>query len=56
MSHHASSESTDVAAYRPEVVRRLLERGVSAQTLAIVLPDWHEVISSAQPLQSGSPT
>lgn len=35
------------AAHRADVVRRLLDRGVSPRTLMIVLPAWGPTITSA---------
>lgn len=52
----AATPPTDVAARRPEVVGRLLGLGVSAYTLATLLPDWGEMIAAVQPLHTGDPT
>lgn len=51
----------DLRGRRPDVVRRLLGEGVSAETLRALLPGWEAVIEaeSAQPVRSaktGSPT
>lgn len=35
------------AAHRSDVVRRLLQRGVSPRTLLLVLPAWEPTITSA---------
>lgn len=48
----ASEAVPDLTARRPEVVRRLLERGVPVQTLRVMLPDWEPVIS-AEDLRRG---
>lgn len=37
-------DMTDLAARRPEVVRRLLDRGIPSQTLKTILPGWEHVI------------
>lgn len=37
----------DLTARRPEVVRRLLERGVSVRALRALLPEWDLVIQEA---------
>lgn len=37
----------DLTARRPEVVRRLLDRGVSARALRALLPAWEPVIDQA---------
>lgn len=35
------------AAHRSDVVRRLLQRGVSPRTLLLLLPSWEPTITSA---------
>lgn len=42
----ASEVVPDLTARRPEVVRRLLERGVPVLTLRVVFPGWGPVISA----------
>lgn len=37
----------DLVARRPDVVRRLIERGVPAATLQTLLPDWESVVAAA---------
>lgn len=37
----------DLAEHRPEVVRRLLARGVSPRTLEALLPGWELLITDA---------
>lgn len=51
----STTPETDVQAYRPEVVRRLLARGVSAQTLALVLPGWEQLVDETRPLRTTDP-
>lgn len=33
-----------IVRHRPEVVRRLIERGLSARTLSLLLPEWSDTI------------
>ena len=40
----ASTASREVARHRADVVRRLLARGVSPRTLALLLPEWMDTI------------
>lgn len=46
---------TDLTARRPDVIRRLLERGVPAETLQTLLPDWDVALADAlsEPLPTG---
>jgi hypothetical protein len=37
---------TDLTARRPDVVRRLLERGVPVTTLQTILPDWEPFLAT----------
>lgn len=37
----------DLIARRPDVLRRLLERGVPAQTIQLLFPDWDGVLAVA---------
>lgn len=52
-----STENTvpDLTARRPDVLRRLLERGVPAETLQTLLPDWDVALATAlsEPLAAG---
>lgn len=41
------SPVTDLASRRPEVLRRLLARGVPASTLQTILPDWEPFLAAA---------
>lgn len=38
---------TDLTARRPDVLRRLIERGVPAHTLQTLLPDWEPFLVAA---------
>lgn len=38
---------TDLTARRPEVLRRLLDRGVPAGTLQTLFPDWEPLFDAA---------
>lgn len=52
-----STETTvpDLTARRPDVLRRLLERGVPAETLQTLLPDWDVALATAlnEPVPTG---
>lgn len=39
--------ATDLIARRPEVLRRLIDRGVPAQTLTTILPGWEPFLDAA---------
>lgn len=43
------TESTvpDLIARRPDVLRRLLERGVPARTIQLLFPEWDTVLAVA---------
>lgn len=41
-------DTTDLVARRPDVLRRLLERGVPARTLGTMLPGWEPFLDLAQ--------
>lgn len=43
----AGEVSEDLTERRPEVVRRLLDRGVPLQTLRALFPDWDRVLGEA---------
>lgn len=45
---HGDAEP-DLVARRPEVVRRLLARGVPPRTLEALLPGWEQVIGESAP-------
>lgn len=52
MDHHDGSSGetttmTDLTARRPDVLRRLLERGVPATTLQTILPEWEPFLAAA---------
>ncbi|MBW3657560.1 MAG: hypothetical protein KY457_02905 [Actinobacteria bacterium] len=46
---------TDLTARRPDVLRRLLDRGVPAGTLQALFPDWGPFVDAAlsEPAQAG---
>lgn len=46
---------TDLTARRPDVLRRLLDRGVPAGTLQALFPDWGPFFDAAlsEPAQAG---
>lgn len=39
-----SARTTDVISHREDVVRRLLQRGLSPETLRVILPDFRDLI------------
>lgn len=43
----AADVTPDLSARRPEVLRRLLERGVPAETLGMILPGWEPFLAEA---------
>lgn len=51
MDHHEGPGGDrpviDLTARRPDVVRRLIERGVPATTIRTLLPDWEPVVAAA---------
>lgn len=46
-SGDAGEVSEDLTERRPEVVRRLLDRGVPLRTLQALFPDWDRVLGEA---------
>lgn len=44
---HAEEDLPDLRARRPEVLRRLMDRGVPASALATILPDWEPFLADA---------
>jgi hypothetical protein len=40
--------ASDLSSHRPDVCRRLLEQGLSADLLRTILPDWDPWIAQAQ--------
>lgn len=45
--HHTENTVPDLIARRPDVLRRLLERGVPAETIQVLFPDWDTVLAAA---------
>ncbi|HEX9887972.1 MAG TPA: hypothetical protein VGA69_00720 [Nitriliruptorales bacterium] len=37
--------ASTVVSHRPDVVRRLMDRGLSPRTLSLLLPEWSETIA-----------
>lgn len=44
---HTETTVPDLIARRPDVLRRLLERGVPAQTIQLLFPEWDSVLTTA---------
>lgn len=44
---HTETPVPDLTARRPEVLRRLLERGVPAGTIQLLFPEWETVLAVA---------
>lgn len=44
---HPETTVPDLAARRPDVLRRLLDLGVPPQTLRTLLPEWDAVLTDA---------
>ena len=49
------ADADELLMHRAKVARRLLSRGIGAQTLTMILPDWKDVVAAAECLPDPEP-